>query len=74
VIMATQSESSGLRTPETVTLRNASSGSPAGADVDGQVGARVPARVQLPPVHRPELRLPRVALVQRHRLDRRQRR
>jgi hypothetical protein len=46
---------------------------PAGADVDGQVGARVPARVQLPPVHRPELRLPRVALVQ-HRLDRRQRR
>jgi hypothetical protein len=42
---------------------------PAGADNDGQVGARVPARLQLLPVHRPELRLPRVALVQ-HRVGR----
>lgn len=45
------------------------------ADIDGQVGARVEARVQLLPVHRPELRLARVALVHhRRRLRRRQRR
>ena len=49
---------------------------PAGdADIDGQVGARVEARVELLPVHRPELRLARVALVhRRRRLRRRQRR